>query len=105
MHFLETPIFTRLLRRYLDDEAYRGLQLALILRPELGRLIKGSGGLRKVRWAIEGSGKRGGLRIIYFWEPLQSTFYCLYLYPKNVQDDLTPTQLRTLRKVVEEEFG
>jgi len=105
VHFLETPVFTRLVRKYLDDVNYRALQLALILRPELGPVIKGSGGIRKVRWAPEGRGKRGALRVIYFWEPVRSTCYCLYLYPKNVQDNLSPAQLRILRKVVEEEFG
>ena len=105
MHFLETPVFTRLVRKHLDDEAYGALQRALILRPELGAVMKGAGGIRKVRWAAEGRGKRGALRVIYFWEPARSTFYCLYLYPKNVQDNLSPAQLRLLRRLVEEEFG
>ena len=56
--------FTAALRRHLDDERYRQLQIALILRPEQGPVIKGSGGLRKVRWATSGGGKRGGLRVI-----------------------------------------
>jgi mRNA-degrading endonuclease RelE of RelBE toxin-antitoxin system len=62
----------------------------------MGRLIKGSGGLRKVRWATDGRGKRGALRIIYYWEPSRSTFYCLYV---------SPTQVRVLCQLVEEEFG
>jgi len=64
MRFVETPVFTSAIRRHLDDEHYRRLQVALMLRPEQGPVIKGSGELRKVRWATSGSGKRGGLRII-----------------------------------------
>ena len=105
MHFIETPIFTKLVRAHLDDEQYRELQLALILRPELGRVVPGGGGIRKLRWAGSGRGKRGGLRFMYFWEPARETIYFLYLFPKNEQADLTRAQLRVLRKVVEEEFG
>ena len=79
MHFVETPVFTRLIREYLDDDAYRAFQLALILRPEQGPVIRGSGGLRKVRWAAGTSGKRGGVRVIYYWDPPPSTFYFLYV--------------------------
>ena len=67
MRFVETPIFTAAIRRHLDDEQYRRLQIALMLRPEQGPVIKRSGGLRKVRWATAGAGKRGGLRVIYYW--------------------------------------
>ena len=104
MHFVETPVFTRLIRGYLDDDAYRALQLALILRPEQGPVIQGSGGLRKLRWATGASGRRGGLRVIYYWDPRRSTFYFLYVYRKNIQGDLTPAQVRALRHLVEEEF-
>jgi hypothetical protein len=60
MRFVETSLFTAVLQRHLDDERYRQLQIALMLRPEQGPIIKGSGGLRKVRWAPAGVGKRGG---------------------------------------------
>jgi mRNA-degrading endonuclease RelE of RelBE toxin-antitoxin system len=104
VRFLETPIFTARLRGLLDEDQYRALQLALLLRPEQGPLIRGSGGLRKLRWAGTGRGKRGGLRIIYYWEPGQQTFYMVYVYSKNEQGDLTPAQVRVLRGVVREEF-
>ena len=104
MRFIETPIFTRTVVELLDDESYRSLQLALLLRPELGPLIRGSGGLRKIRWAPSGRGKRGGLRVIYFWDEVSETFYMLYVYPKNDQEDLTAQQLRVLRRLVREEF-
>ena len=104
MRFVETPIFTAAIRRHLDDEQYRRLQTALMLRPEQGPIIKGSGGLRKVRWATAGAGKRGGLRVIYYWVPRERAFYMLYAYAKSEQGDLTPEQTRRLSHVVREEF-
>lgn len=104
MRFVETPVFTALLRQTLSDPEYRALQLALVLRPEQGPVIVGSGGLRKLRWGTSGRGKRGGLRIIYYWDAPSETFYMLYLYAKNTQGDLTSAQAKLLRRVVEEEF-
>ena len=104
MRFVETHVFTAALRRHLDYERYRQLQIALILRPEQGPVIKGSGGLRKIRWATSGGGKRGGLRVIYYWAPSEQAFYMVYAYTKAEQGDLTPTQARQLSLVVREEF-
>ena len=104
MRFVETPVFTAVLQRHLDDERYRQLQIALMLRPEQGPIIKGSGGLRKVRWAPAGVGKRGGVRVIYYWAPGDTLFYMLYIYAKNDQGDLTARQTRELAKAVREEF-
>ena len=64
MVFIEAPIFSKYIYGYLDDESYSALQQALALRPEAGKIIPGSGGLRKIRWAGSGRGKRGGLRFI-----------------------------------------
>ena len=69
-----------------------------------GAVIRGSGGLRKVRWAPEGRGKRGGVRVIYYWAVDEAVCYMLYLYGKNEQGDLTPTQIRMLGRLVREEF-
>jgi hypothetical protein len=66
--------------------------------------MKGSGGLRKLRWAKPGAGKRGGVRIIYYWAPAEAAFYMLYAYSKNEQGDLTPAQTRRLGQLVREEF-
>jgi len=74
-----------------------------MIRLELGALIHGSGGLRKVRWAVRGAGTRGGMRVIYYWFSPNETFLMLFAYPKTVQSDLTPDQLRVLRKIVEGE--
>ncbi len=105
MRFIETPVFTRAIVRLLADDEYRSLQLALLLRPESGRLIPGGGGLRKMRWSLKGKGKRGGCRIIYYWDEPSETFYMLYAYRKSEREDLTIQQLRLLRRLVREEFG
>lgn len=104
MRFVETPIFTRVITGLTDDEQYRALQLALLLRPTQGPLIQGSGGLRKMRWARPGGGKRGGVRIIYYWAPAETAFYLVYAYAKNEQGDLTPAEVRRLGRLVREEF-
>ena len=104
MRFVETPIFTREVRNLLQDEEYRALQLALLFRPEQGVLIPGTSGLRKLRWGLRGKGKRGGCRVIYYWDKNQEAFYMLLVYPKSKQDDLTPAQIKVLSKLVQEEF-
>lgn len=104
MRFVETPVFTRVISRLVDDEQYRSLQIALMLRPEQGPVIRGAGGLRKVRWASPGGGKRGGLRVIYYWARAERAFYMLYAYSKKEQADLTPAQARQLGQLVREEF-
>lgn len=104
MRFVETPIFTKEVLDFLDDDEYRALQLALIFRPEQGAIIPGSGGLRKLRWGGKGRGKRGGLRVIYYQAKEEDTFYMLFVYTKNEKEDLTSTQLRVLGRLVREEF-
>ncbi|TKB54158.1 MAG: hypothetical protein E8D50_05040 [Nitrospira sp.] len=104
MRVVETPVFTSALRHHLDDDTYRTLQWALVLRPAQGPIIPGGGGLRKLRWSAQGRGKRGGIRLIYYWDPPSYTFYMLYLYAKNEQGDLTSSQAKTLARLVREEF-
>ena len=102
--FVETPVFSSQLQGVLSDDDYRALQLAIALRPEQGDLIPGSGGLRKLRWGLRGKGKRGGLRVIYYWDSDEDGIYLLFLYPKNKQEDLTPDQLKRLRRIVEKDL-
>jgi mRNA-degrading endonuclease RelE of RelBE toxin-antitoxin system len=104
MRFVETPVFTRTVTVLVDEEQYRALQLALALRPEQGDVIRGSGGLRKLRWGLSGRGKRGGARVIYYWDKPTETFYMLYAYTKQEQGDLTPQQVKVLSRLVREEF-
>ena len=103
--FLETPVFTRQIKELIDDETYHGLQLRLFANPEAGDLIPRSGGLRKIRMALPGRGKRGGARVIYYWVTAQSQIYMLLAYAKNVQDNLSEPQLKALRELVKQEFG
>jgi mRNA-degrading endonuclease RelE of RelBE toxin-antitoxin system len=102
MLFIETPIFTNLVTDLLSDDEYRKLQLALVLRPEAGKIIPGGGGLRKIRWKISGSGKRSGVRVIYYWDVPIDAIYMLLIYKKSKQEDLTPNQLKILRNLIKE---
>ena len=104
MRFVETTVFTAQVVGLLGDDEYRALQASMIVRPDQGALIRGSGGLRKVRWGVKGRGKRGGVRVIYYWWRPDETFLMLFLYAKNVQDDLEPAQLRALGQFVEKEY-
>jgi len=88
----------------LSDDEYRLLEVALVARPDAGRLIRGTGGLRKVRWAAKGHGKRGGIRVIYYRHVAGSRLLMLLAYPKSAQDDLTPRQRAMLRKIIETEY-
>lgn len=102
MIFIETPVFTALLPNYLSDENYSALQQALLMRPDAGQVIRGSRGLRKLRWRTEHGGKRGGLRVIYYWYVEGEAAYMLFIYRKNEQEDLTQKQIKVLSKLVEE---
>ena len=102
MRFVESAVFTRALLNLLSDDEYSSLQLALMLRPDAGDLIPGSGGLRKLRWSLSGKGKRGGTRLIYYWQRGGEVIYMLFIYAKSRQDGLTREQLRTLSKLVKE---
>lgn len=102
MIFIETAVFSRRLEKLLSDDEYSLLQKELMTNPDKGDLIRHSGGLRKLRWAAEGRGKRGGLRIIYYWAVIKHQIYMLYVYPKSKQENLTPAQLSALRRIIEE---
>ena len=86
---------------HFDDESYAALQEFLSAHPEAGDVIRGSGGIRKIRWAPKGRGKRGGSRVIYYWLAVEDHIYLLTLYGKGVKDDLTPTERAAWRKAVE----
>jgi hypothetical protein len=104
MRFVETPIFTKVISALLDDESYRNLQSALMRRPEQGATIGGANGARKTRWARPGAGKRGGIRVIYYWAARETAFYMLYAYAKSEQGDLTPKQARIVAELIRGEF-
>ena len=100
MLFIETPVFSRSLEGLLDDEGYRVLQAELSANPAAGDLITGGGGIRKYRFALTGRGKRGGERLIYYWQVAADRIFMLLAYAKNRQDDLTPDELAVLRQLV-----
>lgn len=104
MVIIETPIFTKQLLSTLSGEEYRLFQATLLERPDAGKIIPGSGGLRKVRWGLEGRGKSGGVRVIYYWFTEGGTILLLFMYPKNVRENLTQDQLKQLKRIIEEEY-
>ena len=102
--FRETSVFTRQATELLSDEELNALQWSLMSNPEAGDLIRGAGGLRKLRWAGSGRGKRGGLRVIYYWHVPGNTILLLLVYPKNEQDDVSTAQLKILKSIIETEY-
>ena len=101
MVIIETKTFTRLIKSMMSDDEYSRFQEVLVSRPDAGSLIKHSGGLRKIRWSHAEKGKRGGARFIYYWIAQDDQIYMLYTYAKSEQQDLTPSQLKCLRELVE----
>ena len=99
--FVETKLFTRLIGDLLGDDEYALLQKALIANPELGDVIPGSGGVRKMRWSAIGRGKRGGLRVIYFLRTRQGQIWMLTVYPKNVADTIPAHVLRQIKDEID----
>lgn len=102
MLFVETSAFTKHLPAHLDDDSYAALQALLAAQPDAGRVIRGSGGLRKIRWGSKGRGKRGGIRVIYYWRAPEGRIYLLTVYGKGVKADLTAAERAGWRRVVEE---
>ncbi|MPM66215.1 Toxin HigB-2 [bioreactor metagenome] len=102
LEFIETPTFTRHVQQLLSDEEYLELQRALIIDPQQGDLIQGSGGLRKIRFALKGRGKSAGVRCIHYWYNDAGQMLMLLIYPKSMKDDLSARELSILRKLVEE---
>lgn len=101
MIFIETQIFTKLLHTYLTDDEYREMQLFLIEQPDAGTLIQGTGGLRKLRWVLGNKGKRGGIRVIYYWQKSAEHIYLMTLYAKNEMSDLTQQEKKILKQMLE----
>ena len=94
--FIESSIFERVLPAYLNDDEYSELQQYLIQNPEAGEVVPGSGGVRKMRWARPGAGKRGGLRIIYFSRYRPNEFWMLTLYAKAKRENIPAHILKQL---------
>ncbi|WP_040065016.1 type II toxin-antitoxin system RelE/ParE family toxin [Pseudomonas batumici] len=102
MIFVETPIFTRRVKELLDDDSYGCFQKTLVLAPSAGDVIEGTGGIRKIRVAAKGHGKRSGARVIYYHFVSASQIALLMIYPKNEQQDLTIDERKALKAVIEQ---
>lgn len=104
--FVELPPFERYRADYFDDDAFLRLQRLLMSNPEAGDLIPGTGGLRKLRFADEGrgKGKRGGLRVIYYWWDAGRQFWLFTVYDKDEMSDLTKAQRETLKRMIKNEL-
>lgn len=99
--FIETKLFTRLIGDYMSDEEYLVLQNALMSNPEAGDLIRGSGGVRKLRWSLTGRGKRGGIRVIYYLRTQQGQIWMLTAYAKNVAETIPVGVLKKIKEAID----
>lgn len=102
MEFIETPLFTRQILALLPDDDYAALQQDLAANPEKGDLVPSGGGIRKVRSRRPGTGKSGGIRVIYYWITAEDQILMLLAYAKAKQENLTPAQIEELRILVKD---
>jgi mRNA-degrading endonuclease RelE of RelBE toxin-antitoxin system len=98
MVFIETSVFTRLIANYLTNDEYAGLQSFLLQWPDTGVIIRGTGGVRKLRWRISGKGKSGGIRIIYYWHTSEDEIWLLTVYGKSERDTIPAHILKQIVK-------
>ena len=101
MEFIETTAFTKYVYEYLSDDEYLGLQSFLLQYPEFGKVVPGSGGVRKVRWAMAGKGKSGGVRVIYYFKRQDDEIWLLTIYSKNEVENIPAHVLRQIAKEIE----
>ena len=102
MILIESAVFTEDVGSLLDDDEYAAFQQFLADHPDVGDRITGTGGLRKIRWATRGRGKRAGVRVIYFHRPVADEIRLLLIYRKGIKDDLTPREKAVLRSINED---
>lgn len=101
LSFIETRLFSQLVGEYLSDDEYASLQKTLVANPQAGPLIPGSGGVRKIRWAVRGRGKRGGVRVIYYAKIREGVIWMLTIYPKNVAENIPAHVLRKIKEEID----
>ena len=101
MILIETPVFTAQVRELLSDDDYRRLQWHLARYPYAGDVIRGTGGLRKVRWTASGKGKSGGVRVIYFFVTAAAQIRLIAIYKKGIKDGLSAAEKKILKKLNE----
>jgi len=101
MLFIETSLFTKILPRYLNDDEYQALQWYLFSHPDAGAVVRGSGGVRKLRWSSSGKGKSGGVRIIYYWKTAADEIWLLTVYAKNEKASLPGHILKQIAQEID----
>ena len=104
MQVIKTSVFLKQAEGLFSAEAQKTLHTQLTLTPASGRVIAGSGGLRRLQWVADGGDKPQGVRLIYFWSGRHEKIILLYVYPKNVRGNLNVKQLRTVREFVEANY-
>jgi len=102
VEFIELPTFEKHRESYLNDDEFAAMQFWLMAYPEAGDIIQGSGGVRKIRWRAKGKGKRGGIRVIYYFKSKTDEIFLLTLYYKSEVSDLTQDEIRILKGIVKE---
>jgi hypothetical protein len=100
VEFIEAIAFTKYIYKYLSEDEYLGLQAYLLEYPEAGKVVPGSGGVRKVRWAISGKGKSSGVRVIYYFKRQQDEIWLLTIYSKNEVENIPAHILRQIAKEI-----
>tara|TARA_R110002124_G_scaffold57039_5_gene160237 strand:- start:3046 stop:3357 length:312 start_codon:yes stop_codon:yes gene_type:complete len=103
MIFIEASTFSELLPDYLTDDEYRGLQIYLMQKPDAADLVRGSGGVRKVRWAPDGRGKSGGVRVIYYWKKPNHEIWLLTIYSKSERSTISGHILKKIAEAIDHE--
>lgn len=99
LDFVHLPSYTRSARGLITDDEQRDLEQTLLANPEAGATIAGSGGVRKIRLALRGRGKRSGVRVIYFYRRARQRVYLILAYSKNVQESITDGEKQQIRKL------
>jgi len=100
MEIIETHIFAADRETVFTASEFREFQAHLVANPAAGAIIQGTGGARRIRWGVAGSGKSGGARVIYFWKPAADAIYLLLCYRKARQESLTAEQKALLKQVI-----
>lgn len=101
--FIETSKFTEILSDYLSDDDYRGLQSYLLQKPDAGDIVRGSGGVRKVRWASAGKGKNGGVRAIYYWKKSEHEIWMPTMYSNSERATIPGHILKQIAEAIDNE--
>ena len=98
---VETHEFLAAMKKLMDDAERARLVNYLAYNPTAGEVIPGTGGVRKIRWKLEGRGKRGGARVIYFYHDMEMPLYLMTAYAKNEREDLDRSEINTLKRLAQ----